>query len=246
MQPLFHKNTPLTQWTKLVFLAALLSLLAACSTPNMPPERAASIQRVGIVSLLPSELRYDKIGVTIFNNEHIERPVGEMLNAAARSTAQRILESSGRQVVQIAVDVPTLAKKMRSAGIIFDSPVEQISDEVIAMAKTHKLDAVMVIAEAYDSDNGIRGVRMFLRAGISEIWFSVASGEVMTTLVDPKAKRLSGQGRGVTVALERPNGQPWKYALKDNLDRETEERVQAQIVTNIEFAVAQHLRYMGF
>lgn len=212
----------------------------------MQPERAASIQRVGIVSLLPSELRYDKIGVTIFNNEHIERPVGELFNAAARGTAQRIFESSGRQVVQLAVDVPALAKKIRSAGIIFDSPVEQISDEVIALAKTHKLDAVVVIAEAYDSDNGIRGVRMFLRAGISEIWFSVASGEVMTTLVDPKAKRLSGRGRGVTVALERPNGQPWKYALQENLDRETEERVQAQIVTNIEYGVAQHLRYMGF
>lgn len=246
MQTIFHQNSPLTQWMKLVFLAGLLSFLAACSTPNMPPERAVSIQRVGIVSLLPSDLRYDKIGVTVFNNEHIKRPVGEMLNAAARGTAQRILESSGRQVVQIAVDVPTLAKKIRSAGIIFDSPVEQISDEVIAMAKTNKLDAVVVMIEYFDSDNGIHGIRMYLRAGFGEIGKAVASGEIATILVDPKGKRLSGRGGGVTVALERPNGQPWKYALQENLDRETEDRVQAQIVTNIEFAVAQHLRYMGF
>jgi hypothetical protein len=212
----------------------------------MKPEQASAIKRVGIVSLLPSDLRYEKIGITVFNNERTTRPVGNTFNVAARNTAERILDQAGRQTVQITVDVPAFSRRIRSAAIIFDSPAEQIKDELVQLAAANKLDAIVLIAESFDAENGIQGVRMYLRAGMGDIRSAVASGDLMTLVVDPNAKKLAGQGKGISFSVDRAQGQPWGYVLEANLDRPTEEHVNAQMVRIIESVVSQHLRTMGF
>ncbi len=212
----------------------------------MKTEQASSIQRVGIVSLLPSDLRYEKIGITVFNNERTTRPVGDALNAAARMTAERVLHELGRQPVQLVVDVPAFSSRLRSGVMVFNSPAERIGDELIRLAKANRLDAVVVIAESFDAENGIQGVRIYLRAGMGDIRFAVASGDIMTLIVDTKAKMLAAQGKGTSFAVERSQSQPWKYVLQDNLDGQTEERVKAQMVRVVESVVGQHLRAMGF
>lgn len=235
-----------TRLLKFFFTAGCLSLLVACGTPTMKPEQASSIRRVGIVSLLPSDLRYEKIGVTVFNNERTTRPVGDVFNVAARSTAERLLNQAGRQTMQLMVDVPTFSRRLLSGVIFFDSPAERISDELVKMAAANKLDAIVLITESFDAENGIHGVRMYLRAGMGDIRFAVASGDLGTLVVDANAKKLATQGRGTSFAVERPQGQPWGYVLEDNLDRPTEERVTAQMVKIIESVVDQQLRAMGF
>lgn len=230
----------------LVSSAISLTLLAACGTPTMKPTQASAIQRVGIVSLLPNELRYEKVGITVFNNEKIARPVGDALNSVARSAAERSLNATSRQVVQLAVDVPTLAKRIRSAVITFDSPAEQIKAELSQLARENQLDAIVLVAESFDAENGIQGVRMYLRAGLGDIRLAVADGNLMTLVVDANVKLLAGQFRGASMAIDRPQGQPWSYALQENLDAPTESHVNAQILRTIDSVVSQHIRTMGF
>ncbi len=231
---------------RMVFSVIGLTLLAGCGTPTMKPAQAAAIQRVGIVSLLPSELRYEKVGVTVFNNEKTTRPVGDALNSVARAAAERSLNAASRQAVQLTVDVPTLAKRLRSAVITFDSPAEQIKDELSELARANKLDAIVLIAESFDAENGIQGIRMYLRAGLGDIRLAAADGDLMTLVVDANVKKLAGQYRGTSLAIERPQGQPWSYALQENLDAPTEEHVNAQILRIVDFVVSQHIRTMGF
>jgi hypothetical protein len=227
-------------------LAAATSMLVACGTPVMKPEQASSIKRVGVISVLPSELSYQKIGITVFNNEYAKRPVGDAFNQAARSAAESVLTQKGREVIQIEVDVPTIAKRLRSGAIIFDSSAERIEDVLLPLIKQHRLDAVLLVNEMFDSENGINGVRIFLRAGLNNIRGALAQPHVGTILVDTRVKLLASQGEVGSFAQDRANGHPWVYRLEDNLDPATQERVAAAMRNTIRSSVAYQVQSLGF
>ncbi|MDB5932196.1 MAG: hypothetical protein JWR60_3903 [Polaromonas sp.] len=242
----FPKHCTAVRVTWAIFLAALLSMLAACGTPMMKPDQALAIKKIGIVSLLPSELSYQKIGITVFNNERATRPVDSAFNSAARASAENALKITGRNVMQLEVDVPTLAKRVRSGAIIFDSSAERIHDELGVLIKKHKLDAIVLILESFDAENGINGIRMFLRAGLKEINTANAMPDVTTLVVDANIKMLAGQSNRVYFPVARPGGQPWAYRLEENLDVVTHQHVTNLMQKATASAVTQHLQTMGF
>jgi len=227
------------------FIVVVLLALTGCGTPSVKPEQVSAIEKVGVVSLLPTDLVYEKVGVTVFNNERVSRPVGNSLNLAARQGAERALRFSRREVVQLEVDVPVLAKRMRSGAIHFNSPAERIEDVLTTLARDHQLDAIVLIAESFDADNGIRGVRMFLRAGLGEIRFAAARPDVITLVLDPKAKLLAAQGYVAAIAVDRPGSQAWSYRLEENLDVATHEHVSLQMQKAIDASVVRHVSASG-
>lgn len=233
---------------KALLLLSVLALLAACSAPVLKPEQAASLKRIGVVSLLPSELPYEKIGVTVFNNEFASRPVGDSLNVAAREAAERRLVAQGKTVVQLPVDVPALAQRVRSGAIIFDSPAERIGKELSAMAAQHKLDAVLLVAQSFDADTGprgVRGVRVYLNAGLREIRSADVRAHIMSILVDPQAKALGAQGRGGVGPATRAKGAPWAYVLEENLDEATHRQNLDMMLRLVEGSVSAQMIGMG-
>lgn len=226
----------------------LVSLLGACSTPApMKPERAASLKRVGVVTLLPDALTYEKIGITVFNNESSSVPVGDVFNLAAWSGAEKAIKRPGREVIRLQVDIPKLAKKLRSGIIHFDSAAEFIEDDLLALVKQHRLDAVIVIAQAFDADNGVRGIRMFFHAGWGAIDAAVLMPAVGIVSVDERIKRLAyGCCDSPNISVTRPNGQPWQYKLEANLDPDTHAYLTRAVQEAIETHTERNIRSMGF
>lgn len=233
-----------TLWNFL--LLTLLTLLTACASPVMKPEQAVSIKTVGVVSLLPSELSYQKIGITVFNNEYAKRPVDNAFNLAARQGAERALKQSGRNVIQLDVDTNLLAKRIRSSTINFDSPAENIKNELLPLVEQYKLDAIVLIMESFDPENGINGIRLFLRAGFGSIGAAVVMPDVQTLVVDKEIKKLAYDGRPVRFAAKRADGAPWVYRLEDNLSASTHQHISDLVRNSINELVAGNIVTMGF
>jgi len=226
-------------------LLAIIFLLTACGTPVIKPEQVSAIRKVGVISLLPVNLAYQKIGVTVFNNEQASLPVGDAFNVAARAGAERELRRAGRTVVQLDADVAVLAKRIRSATIIFNSSAEQIKDELTKLVQQHQLDAVVLVFEAFDAENGVNGVRLHLRAGFGEIRTVVGRPDVVTLVVDDKISKLAVQSNSGYFSAVRAGGRPWSYRLDENLDASTHELASSSMQKAIETGVAYDLELMG-
>ena len=150
-----------------LFVLLLAVMLTACAAPKLTQQQAASIKSVGIVSLLPQELKYRKIGITVFNNEFKSLPVaGDAFNVHARLSAEQYLRQSGKyQVKQIQVsDVNAMAARLNARTLVMSHNVERIDKELADLAKANNVDAVVVIAENFDAERGIFGVTMAMRA----------------------------------------------------------------------------------
>jgi len=231
---------------KALLLVLGFSLLCACTAPVLQQEQAGGLKRIGVVSLLPGELAYDKIGITVFNNEFATRPVGDGFNVAARDAAGRFLLARHKTVVQLPVDVAPLAQRMRSAVIVWDSSAEAIRPELVELARRHRLDAIVLIAENHDGDQGRRGVRAFLRAGMGDIRAAEARADIKVLVLDPNARLIAWQAdRGVS-ALTRADGAPWAYQLESNLDEPTHVEAATTMLRLIRNTVASQLSTMGF
>lgn len=212
----------------LVVLLALM--LTACAAPKLTAEQAASIKTVGVISLLPQELKYRKIGVTVFNNEFKTLPVAnDVFNAHARKTAEQLLTQSGKyKVKQIMVnDVAGMASRLNARTMIMSNTLERIEKEVTDLAKANGVDAVVVIAEQFNSEQGVFGLTMLLHAGMSEIRHNSAMAGIQVTGVTAGKEFFMGRYADPTVSTKvaRPDNQPWNYKLEDNLDPATHNKV---------------------
>jgi len=226
----------------------LAVLLSACAAPKLSPEQAGTIKRVGVISLMPQEVKYRKIGITVFNNEFKSMPVDDVFNDTARATVERFLRKSGKyQVTQIQVDVPGMAKRLNARSLVMVHNVERIDTEVAELAKKNGVDAVIVVAENFDSERGVFGLTMSMRAGLSDIRSSGAmAGLQMAGVTSSKEifmARYPAVGLGVPVS--RPDGKPWVYKLEDNLDAATHQQVVQVLRQAIEREVLSLMETSG-
>lgn len=232
-------------WNFLLFSSVIL--LTACSSPVMKQEQAKNIKTVGVISLLPDEFSYQKIGITVFNNEYAKRPVGNMFNMAARQGAERALKQSGRNVVQLDVDTHLLAKRIRSSAINFDSPAENIKSDLLPLVEQYRLDAIVLVLESFDSDNGINGIRTFLRAGFRSIDTAIVMPDVQTIVVDKNVKLLGyGEGQSMRFEAKRADNAPWDYRLEENLSEATHQKISNLVQSSINETVARNISTVGF
>jgi hypothetical protein len=228
---------------RILFASALAISLFGCAMPVVKPEQAASIKSIGVLSLLPSEeLRYQKIGVTVFNNESASRPIQDQLNTSARLGAEKELSSyKNYQIKQMSADTQTLARRLRSFSLIVSSEVEPIRDDVAALAKQSDVDAVVVISERFDGENGVNGLRVLLSAGLGDIKWAVVRPDMNVSVISAKGELLAmarvGERYGRSIALAKPDGQIWFYQLEQNLDQATHD----QAIKVLQGAVAREV-----
>ena len=62
-------NRPRMRIFRTVLLSLIAFVLAGCGAPVKKAPPPPPVNRVGIISLLPSDLSYQKFGITKFNNE---------------------------------------------------------------------------------------------------------------------------------------------------------------------------------
>ena len=225
---------PIAKLGQFLFITSLM-LLTACASPTMKPDQAKSVMTVGVVPLLPEDLSYQKIGITVF------------FNIAARQGAEKALKQSGRTVVQLEVDTHLLAKRVKSSVINFDSPAENIKNELLPLVDKYKLDAVVLILESIDLEHGINGIRMFLRAGIGSIDSAVVMPDVETLVVNKDIKMIGYRGgRSLHFAVKRADDAPWNYRLEENLSSATHLKISDMVQSAINESVADDITTIGF
>ncbi|MFM9880199.1 MAG: hypothetical protein ACKVOO_07305 [Burkholderiaceae bacterium] len=215
----------------------LACLLSACAAPKLSPEQASAIKRVGVISLMPQEVKYRKIGITVFNNEFKSLPTDDVFNTTARATIERYLRRTGKyQVTQIQVDVPGMAKRLNASSLVMSHNIERINTEVIELAKKNGVDAVIVVAENFDSERGIFGLAMSMRAGFNDIRSSAAMAGLQMFGVTAQKETFMARypAVGIGTQVSRPDGNPWVYKLEDNLDAATHQQVVNVLQQTIE------------
>ncbi len=230
-----------------ILLVALI--LTACAAPKLTQEQAGSIKKIGVVSLLPQEVKYRKIGITVFNNEFKTLPTEkDAFNSTARASAERYLVQSGKyQVKQIVVDVPPMAKKLNRRSLVMSADIERIETDVVQWSKAHDVDAVIVIGENFDPERGISGLAMTMRAGFGDIRSAVAVAGLqvagMTAKKEIFLSRYPSVGMGSPVS--RSGGKPWSYRLEENLDEATHDQVVKALQHDIDHMVTSTLIASG-
>lgn len=223
-------------------------LLSACAAPTLSPDKAVAIKRVGVVSLLPQEVKYRKIGITVFNNEYKSLPAGDVFNTTARASVERYLRSSGKyEVKQIEVDTLAMAAKLNGRGMVMAYSVEHIDAEVAELAKKHNVDAVIIVGERFDGERGIFGLTMSLYSGLSEIRRAWAMAGLQTFGLTPDKDIFMAQSPppSLGVQLSRPDGKPWSYKLEENLDATTHQYVIKELQQAVEGAVSASMTKSG-
>lgn len=222
--------------------------LSGCTAAKLQPEQISSIRNIGVLSLLPTELHYTKIGVTVFNNEHKSIPVGDVLNDAARFSAQRWLQRvPGRKVSLLRDETDALRSRYYGRSMVMSDSTERIQNELIQMTKANGLDAIIVIGEVFDRDQGRAGVRVFLRAGLGDIRAALIQPDVVLQVVDKS---------GTTIARDyvQPDGSPavrsgdraWEYRLDANLDEATQAKLLTDMAHAISESVGMKIGRLGF
>lgn len=229
-----------------VFMSFLVLALAGCSAPAKKVAASPKVNRVGIVSLLPSALSYQKFGVTKFNNEVASRPVGDVFNVAARAGAQSALRVSGRAVIQVDVDVPKMTRSVQNYPGSLEVKVEQLEEELQAVVEEHKLDAIVLVLETIEKDKPIKGIRVVVRAGMGYITKTEAMPHIAMLALDKKGKRLSMVDVTSAYPAPRASDAPWVYTLAENLDAATHEQLTKFLQTTIESEVEQGVMSLSF
>lgn len=234
------------RFTRTVFLSFIVLVLTGCGAPAkkvVPPPPA---NRVGIVSLLPSELSYQKFGITKFNNEKTARPVGDVFNTAARAGALSALRLSSRAVIQLDVDIPRLARNVQDYPGNLDVKVEQIEEDLQALVEQHKLDAIVLILETIDKDKPIKGIRVVVRAGAGYVDKAEAQPHIAMLALDKKAKRMGIVEITSSYPVKRASDAAWVYTLAENLDGATHDQLTKFLQTTIESEVEQGVMSLNF
>lgn len=233
-------------WVPSALIAVVLTLSGCAAPAPIVPERMSNLKRVGVLTLLPSELNFRKIGTTVFDNESVLSPVGSSFNDTAFQTVSIGLKSPGRLIVKLNDNQNLLEKRVRSNVITFDSPAENISTELSKMVAEHSLDTVVIVAQNFDSDRGIRGIEFTMRTAFGANQPPMARAGLTTIVVDSKIKAVAQRYEPAILIVQKPNKTPWTYSLNDDLDVLTKKHIVEIVNEAVAMALKAHLASMGF
>ncbi len=237
------------RWMRMSMVLGTLWIVSGCGTVKvLEPAQAAAIKNVGVISLLPTSLVYQKTGITVFNNERAERPVQTAFNDAGRTGAEAAFRSLKRiNVRQLDVNIAEVKELFRPGAIVFSWPPEKARQFLVLLAKQQGVDAIVTVHEVFDSENGIAGVRYFLRGGLDSIVRHGIRADTEVSLYDAKGDILVSRsaGLGTLYTVDRPDSKPWVYRLEDNLDAATHAQVLSSMKRVIETKTFSQVQALG-
>lgn len=238
------------RWMRMGMVLATVWMVAGCGTVKvLEPAQAAAITNVGVIALLPTGLVYQKTGITVFNNERVEKPVQTAFNDAAGAGAVAALREIKRINARLLdVNIPEVKALFKPGAIVFSWPPEQAKQFLVQLAKQQGLDAIVTVHEVFDPDNGFAGVRYFMRGGFDSIARHGIRADTEVSLYDARGEILVSRsmGLGALYTVDRPDGKPWVYKLEDNLDAATHAHVLSSMKKVIETKTFSQVQALGF
>ena len=210
-------------------LLIVLFILNGCIAQDLKPEFVSKVKRVGIVSMLPTKLKYEKIGITVFNNEVLIRDVGDQFNnVAIDSIKNEVLSVQKDRSVLIMPITKSILEKYYSHSLVVSSPTERIQTELSSWILKENLDAVFVVAEIFDSDQYRRGLEVYFRAGFGTINSATLKPNVVILVIGKDGKVEAATASPVQgQSIQTISGGEWGYELEKSItDSENDRLIQ--------------------
>lgn len=223
-------------------LVLLLALsITGCASTRITPDDESRIRNVAIITLVPEKVHFDKIGLTVFNNEMAEIEMDGLVTSTILSTAKQRIATARPQwtIKDIAYDRPLLIERINKPGMVMAYHEERIEKELAELASTNQLDALLVInAQKYETIPG-NGVGVWLRTmSLSSIRTALIHSNVDLKVVGPKGTVIArGFGHPEDPKAIDPAAFGISYEMKDNMRPELLDRLRPEIVEHLRKSV---------
>lgn len=231
---------------RLTFLLATVTLISGCAAPQLSVETEARISSVGIVVLVPEEIVYNKLGLTVFGNESTKFDMGRRIETAIRSTAAKRLEVSRPkwQIKALPYDRTTLMRSMSGGSLVMSSALERIQGDLAKLAATGSVDLLLVFTEARYDRIGGAGVGITERAVLGGGELTLVQANVAASLVDKTGRIAAGAVNGFNMDFWRIDTR--SYGLSIPLSAGAVERITEDLVRLLAVNTAKRMAELGY
>lgn len=233
---------------KLTYLLLAL-LLPGCAATRLSDEAEKQIKSVAIVSLVPEMAHFEKIGLTVFNNERGEIDMGDQISSTIKFVATKRLAVArpAWNVKTVNYDRAALIKRLNASGMVMAYNEERIEKELADLARSNHLDALVVVS-AYKPENSHGdGVGVLLRTtSLSSIGNAYVHSNVSLKIIGPSGNIVAvSSGQSPAVKRIDPSAYGIKYKLSDNFNPELIDRLRLDIAEHLAQTITQKFDRLG-
>jgi hypothetical protein len=230
-------------------LVLVVMLLSACAAPRLSSTAEQQIKSVGIVSLIPEEANFIKIGLTAFNNEHETIAMDGKITSTVEETLVKALANlrPNWSVKPIAYDRNALISRMQSGFLVMRYQEERIEKELSALARANQMDALIVVSPYRPENVHGDGVGVTLRTfSLFSIGSAYVNSYIFLTIVDPKGEVIAmGHDRDAMQKAIDPKAYGIQYKLADNHSPELLAKLRAAILEQVSQSVQGNVKALG-
>lgn len=232
----------------LAFCAVSFLLLSGCAATRLTDETEKQIKNIAVVSLVPEKANYEKIGLTVFNNERSEIDMGDQINSTIESVATKRLAVArpAWKVVPVSYDRATLITRLNGSSMVMAYNEERIEKELAEIIRANRLDALIVVSAFRPENSHGNGVGVLLRTlNVSSIQNAYVHANVSLKVIDTNGKIIARSPGQSTSRLINPAAYGIGYSMSGNSSPELIARLRADITQNLTQTVNQKLEALG-
>jgi hypothetical protein len=235
---------------KRLFLVAIALVLTGCAAPRLSQQADQRIKTVGIVSLVPENANFTKIGLTVFNNEYAEIQMGGKINATIESSVAQRLAAVRPQWQIKPVEYPRVewTQNLYATGFFAGSQRDRVTSDVAALARANQLDAVVLVSKYRPENAHGDGVGVLLRTlSLSSVGDAYVTSYLSASLLDPQGEVLASSwgDRQMPPKVIDPKAYGIQYKLADNNDPALQDRLRKDVVDQVAKVVEDLVKRLG-
>jgi hypothetical protein len=171
--------------------------------------------------------------------------LGSAFDAAKASLAT---QDPSREIIQLFDHDRKLAKKFYdySDTVMFYAP-ERIQKELVVMAKSNNLDAIVLVSEWIDLENKRHGFEAFFRAGVNDIYKAELYADLDTYVISKEGKvdATIASPDSRPQPIQAPTSAKWKYALNSNITDALHEQLTLEVAKQISYELPKQIKSLG-
>lgn len=234
---------------KKVWFLLVAALLSGCAAPRLSVTAEQQIKNVGIVSLIPEDASFIKIGLTVFNNERGVIAMDGKITSTVEAALTKELSKSRPQwsVKPIAYKRDELIAQLKSGAMVMRYQEENIKKELSALARANKTDALVVVTAYRPVEALGDGVGVTLRTlSLSSIGNAYVNSFISLTMVNPDGVVIaSGFDRDRMQKEIDPKTFGLHYKLADNQSPEILAKLREAIAEQLSQSVQANAKALG-
>ncbi|HVE54957.1 MAG TPA: hypothetical protein VNB23_16355 [Ramlibacter sp.] len=231
------------KFLRVVLFACISVLLAGCASTQLPPQDAARIRKVGIVAALPQDAPLARLGITVFGNERDSFALAPdaVVHAAVRA---RLQGTSSAWVVQpVSYDPGAMYARHRAAGALLSSAVSPLASELAALARSHDVDAFLVISEVRYDRMGGNGVGITHRRLVTGGALTLVEANISLSVVDREGKILAQAANGSGVDFYSVDARSFGPSAAEA--QAEKERLAREVLSLLRTNIGRRLQQLG-